>query len=213
MMNVYSHLCPRKSCLRQCKRTRSTKACTRELSEWPWTGANGVRRPEYYIGGGAVCNCVRGIVYECSRGTAYERVQGLVHEWTRGAVYECQRGGRGRVRLIYDVGALAPKIATRCSASPSALLSCLNFACVVETTRVLKQGVCQLHCWFTETDVNLLLTREHFLLPARKLVDLTRLFVSAIRSSFLLWWFNWFVSEKSCCVVKLHRRRQFLGGV
>jgi len=90
------------------------------------------------------------------------------------------------------------------------LSSHLHFVCVVETPHVLKQGVHKLHCWFTEPDVNLLLTREHFLLPTKKLMDSTRLFVSAVRS---LWCFSWFVFEKSCCVVKLNRRRQFLGEV
>ena len=86
------------------------------------------------------------------------------------------------------------------------LLSCLH---VVETPHVLKQGVYKLHCWFTEPDATLLLTCELFLLPSRKLVDLTRLYLGGVRS---LWWFSWFVFEKSCCVVKLHGRRQFLGG-
>jgi len=40
-------------------------------------------------------------------------------EVNEGAVYEYQRGGCVRVRLIYDVGALAPKIVMRCGASPS----------------------------------------------------------------------------------------------
>ena len=197
----------------------------RELSEWPWTGANGIRGPDLVGGGaacncvrgivyewargivcegvrgfvyecmrGAVCDCVRGIVYECPRGNVYERVRGIMYEWTRGAVYECQRR-YDRVRLIYDVGALAPKIVTRCGASPSVLLSRLHVVYVVETPRVLKQGVWMLHCWFTEPDANLLLTCELFLLPSRKLVDLTRLHLGAVRS---LWWFSWIVFEKSC---------------
>jgi len=99
----------------------------------------------------------------------------------RGAVYECQREC-DRVRLTYDVGALAPKIVTRCSASPSVLLSRLHFVCVVKTPRILKQGVYKLHCRFTEPDVNLLLTCELFMLPSRKLVDITRLHVGAVRS-------------------------------
>jgi len=186
------------SCLSQCKRTGSIQTCTRELSEWPCTGANGVRAPEFNIGGGAVCNCVRGIVYEWTRGTVYERVRGVVYDWTRGAVYECQRGGCDHVRMIYDVGALAPKIVTRCGASPSVLLSYLHVVCVVETPRVLKQGVYKLHCWFTESDANLLLTCELFLLPSRKLVDLTRLNLGGVRS---LWWFSWFVFEKNLVVL------------
>ena len=60
-------------------------------------------------------------------------------------MYECQRR-YDRVRLIYDVGALTPKIVTRCGASPSVLLSRLHVVCVVETPRVLKQGVRKLHC-------------------------------------------------------------------
>ena len=111
------------------KRTRSIPTCTRQLSESHCTAANGVRGPKHFIGGGAVCNCVRGIVYECPRGV----------------VYECQRRC-DHVRLIYDVGALAPKIVTRCGASPSVLLSHLHFVCVIETPRVLKQGVHKLHC-------------------------------------------------------------------
>ena len=57
-------------------------------------------------------------------------------------MYERQRR-YDRVGLIYDVGALAPKIVTQCGAGPSVLLSRLH---VVETPRVLKQGVCKLHC-------------------------------------------------------------------
>jgi len=215
----------KQSCLSQCKRTGPIQTCSRELSEWPCTSANGVRGPEFNIGGGAVSNCVRGIVYEWTRGIVYERVRGVMYEcvqgivyecvrgvvydWTRGAVYKCQRGGCDHVRMIYDVGALSPKIVTRCCARQSVLLSCLHVVCVVETPRVLKQGAYKLHCWFTEPDANLLLTCELFLLPSRQLVDLTRLYLGCVRS---LWWFSWFVFEKSCCVVKLHRRRQFLGG-
>ena len=60
-------------------------------------------------------------------------------------MYECQRR-YDHVRLIYDVGALALKIVTRCSASLGVLLSRLHVVHVVETPRVLKQGVCKLHC-------------------------------------------------------------------
>jgi len=156
-----------------------------------------VRGIVYEWARGIVCDCVRGIVYECPRANVYERVRGVVYEWTRGAVYECQRR-YDRVRLIYDVGALAPKIVTRCGASPSVLLSRLHVVCVVKTPRVLKQGVCKLHCWFTEPDANLLLTCELFLLPSRKLVDLTRLHLGAVRS---LWWFSWLCLKKNLVVL------------
>ena len=174
-----------------------------------------VRRVVYECVRGIVCDCVRRIVYDCVRGIVCDCVRRIVCdcvrrivcECPRGVVFECQRRC-DRVRLIYDVGALAPKIVTWCGASPSVLISRLHVVCVVETPRVLKQGVHKLHCWFTEPDVNLLLAYELFMLLSRKLVDLTRLHVGAVRS---LWWFSWFVFEKSCCVVKLHRRRQFWG--
>ena len=73
-------------------------------------------------------------------------MRGVVYDWTRGAVCECQRGGCDHVRMIYDVGAMVRMIVTRCSTSPSVLLSRLHVVCVVETPRILKQGVCKLHC-------------------------------------------------------------------
>jgi len=49
---------------------------------------------------------------------ARNRVRLRARNRVREVVYECQRRC-DRVRLIYDVGALAPKIVTRCGASPS----------------------------------------------------------------------------------------------
>jgi len=99
---------------------------------------------------------------------------------------------RDRVWLIYDVGALAPKIVTQCGASPSVFVIMPSFRLCRWNATLLKQVLYKMHCWFTQPDANLLLTCEHFLLPARKLVSLIRLFVYALFSSFLLWWFNWF---------------------
>ena len=174
----------------------SDPTCTRELSEWPWTGAYGIRGPERRWRScvqlrarnrvrmnerNGVRTCARSRVRRRARNRVRMRARNRVRLGARNRVRmparnrlrTCARSRvlfneRSRVRvsvrrmwswrMIYHVGALAPKIVTRCGASPSVLLSRLHVVCVIETPHVLKQGVYKLHCWFAEPDANLLLT-------------------------------------------------------